>query len=141
MLAINLLQQCELTSLLLLLVLSILADFMCCQMDVLVAESSAPAKAPANKGIKARVMELIKKVAGVGTVSPNRIVLLRDTNGDGVADFRSVMLDGLNSPFGMTLVGNQLYVANTDSVLRFPYSTRDTRIKVAGRKLLDLPAG
>jgi glucose/arabinose dehydrogenase len=109
--------------------------------DVLVAESNAPPKARTNKGIKEWVMGLVMKVAGAGVVSPNRIMLLRDTDGDGIADFRSVLLDGLNSPFGMALVENELYVANTDAVMRFPYTTGDTQIKVAGRKLLDLPAG
>jgi glucose/arabinose dehydrogenase len=109
--------------------------------DVLVAESNAPPKAQANKGIRAWIMGLVMKAAGAAVASPNRIVLLRDTNGDGVADFRTTLLDGLNSPFGMALVGNELYVANTDAVLRFPYTTGDTQIKVAGRKFLDLPAG
>ena len=107
--------------------------------DVLVAESNAPAKT--TKGVRAWFMGIVMKVAGAGVISPNRITLLRDTNGDGVADFQSVLLDGLNSPFGMALVENELYVANTDAVLRFPYTTGDTQIKVAGRKLLDLPAG
>lgn len=109
--------------------------------DVLVAESNAPSKAQSSKGIKAWVMGLVKAAAGAAVPSANRVTLLRDTNGDGVADFRSVLLDGLNSPFGMTLVNNELYVANTDAVMRFPYSDGDTQIKVAGRKLLDLPAG
>ena len=109
--------------------------------DVLVAESNAPPKAQANKGIKSWVIGLVMSVAGAAVPSPNRITLLRDTNGDGVADVRSVFLSGLNSPFGIALVGNELYVANTDAVLRFPYTTGDTQIKVAGRKLLDLPAG
>jgi glucose/arabinose dehydrogenase len=109
--------------------------------DVLVAESNAPPKAQANKGIRAWIMGLVMKAAGAAVASPNRIVLLRDTNGDGVAEFRSVLLDGLNSPFGMALVDNELYVANTDAVMRFPYTDGDTQIKVAGRKLLDLPAG
>jgi glucose/arabinose dehydrogenase len=109
--------------------------------DVLVAESNAPAKTQTAKGIRAWLMGLVMKVAGAGVPSANRITLLRDSDGDGVADFRSVLLDGLNSPFGMALVGNELYVANTDAVLRFPYTTGDTQIKVAGRKLVDLPAG
>ena len=109
--------------------------------DVLVAESNAPPKAQANKSIKSWVMGLVMSAAGAAVASPNRITLLRDTNGDGVADVRSVFLSGLNSPFGMALVGNELYVANTDAVLRFPYTAGDTQIKVAGRKLLDLPAG
>jgi glucose/arabinose dehydrogenase len=107
----------------------------------LVAESNAPAKTQTAKGIRAWLMGLVMKVAGAGVPSANRITLLRDSDGDGVADFRSVLLDGLNSPFGMALVGNELYVANTDAVLRFPYTTGDTQIKVAGRKLVDLPAG
>ena len=109
--------------------------------DVLVAESNAPPKSQANKGIKSWVMGLVMKAAGAGLASPNRITLLRDTNGDGVADYRSVLLDGLNSPFGMALVGNELFIANTDAVMRFPYTVGDTKIKLAGRKLLDLPAG
>jgi glucose/arabinose dehydrogenase len=109
--------------------------------DVLVAESNAPPKAQTDKSIKAWVMGLVMSAAGAAVPSPNRITLLRDTNGDGVADVRSVFLSGLNAPFGMALVGNELYVANTDAVLRFPYTTGDTQIKVAGRKLLDLPAG
>lgn len=79
--------------------------------------------------------------AGAGVPSANRITLLRDTNGDGVADLRSVLLDGLNSPFGMALVGHDLYVANSDAVLRFPYTDGDTRITAAGRHLVTLPAG
>ena len=109
--------------------------------DVLVAESNAPTKAQSNKGVRAWIMGLVMKAAGAAVPSPNRITLLRDTDGDGVADFRSVLLDGLNSPFGMALVENELYVANTDAVLRFPYTSGDTQIKVAGRKLLDIPAG
>lgn len=109
--------------------------------DVLVAESNAPPKSQANRGIKSWVMGLVMNKAGAGVASPNRITLLRDTNGDGVADYRSVLLDGLNSPFGMALVGNELYVANTDAVMRFPYTHGDTQIMLAGRKLLDLPAG
>jgi glucose/arabinose dehydrogenase len=73
--------------------------------------------------------------------SANRITLLRDTNGDGVADVRSVLLEGLNSPFGMALVGHTLYVANSDAVWRFPYADGDTRILAAGTKVVDLPAG
>ena len=81
------------------------------------------------------------KRAGAGVPSANRITLLRDTDGDGVADLRSTFLDGLNSPFGMALVGNDLYVANTDALLRFPYRDGDTAITAAGDKVVDLPAG
>jgi glucose/arabinose dehydrogenase len=82
------------------------------------------------------------KAAGADTgPSPNRIMLLRDTNGDGIADQRSVFLSGLNSPFGMTLSGNTLYVADTDAVLRFPYHDGETSIADRGQKVVELPAG
>ena len=109
--------------------------------DVLVAESNAPPKPEDGKGIKGWLMGLAMKRAGAGVPSANRITLLRDIDGDGVADMRSVLLEGLNSPFGMALVGNELYVANSDSVLRFPYAAGDTRISAPGDKLVDLPAG
>ena len=109
--------------------------------DVLVAESNAPPKPDDSKGIKGWVTGLVMKRAGAGVASANRITLLRDSDGDGVADFRSVLLEGLNSPFGMALVGNDLYVANTDAVLRFPYQAGDTRITAAGRQVVALPAG
>lgn len=79
--------------------------------------------------------------AGAGTPSANRITLLRDTKGLGVADMRSRFLEGLNSPFGMTLVGNDLYVANTDAPMRYSYHEGQTRIVEPGTKVLDLPAG
>lgn len=109
--------------------------------DVLVAETNAPPKPEDAKGIKAWLTGLVMKRAGAGVPSANRITLLRDTNGDGVADQRSALLEGLNSPFGMALVGNVLYVATSDAVLRFAYTTGDTRISVPGDKLIDLPAG
>ena len=109
--------------------------------DVLVAETNAPAKPEDATGIKGWVMGLVMKWAGAGVPSANRITLLRDTDGDGVADLRSVLLEGQNSPFGMALVGNDLFVANSDAVMRFPYTTGDTRITGAGTKVVDLPAG
>jgi len=109
--------------------------------DVLVAETNAPPKPDGPKGIKGWVMGLVMKRAGAGVPSANRITLLRDTDGNGVADLRSVLLAGLNSPFGMALVGNDLYVANSDAVLRFPYVVGDTRITAPGIKVVDLPAG
>jgi hypothetical protein len=84
---------------------------------------------------------MIMSRAGSGSNSANRITLLRDTDGDGVADTRSILLKGLNSPFGMALVGADLYVADTDAILRFPYHDGDTKIDVPGVKLADLPAG
>ena len=109
--------------------------------DVLVAETNAPPKPEDAKGIKAWLTGLVMKRAGAGVPSANRITLLRDTNGNGVADQRSALLEGLNSPFGMALVGNALYVATSDAVLRFAYTAGDTRISVPGDKLIDLPAG
>jgi glucose/arabinose dehydrogenase len=109
--------------------------------DVLVAETNAPPKPDDTPGIKGWVMGLVMKRAGAGLPSANRITLLRDSNGDGVVDLRSVILDGLNSPFGMALVDNYLYVANSDALLRFPYAPGETRINTPGTKVLDLPAG
>jgi glucose/arabinose dehydrogenase len=94
--------------------------------DVRVAETNAPPKPDDGKGIKGWAMKWVMKRAGAGTPSANRISLLRDTNGDGVADQRFVLLQGLNSPFGMALIGDQLYVAASDAVLRFPYKTGGT---------------
>ena len=109
--------------------------------DVLVAETNAPPKPDDNKGFKGAMMKLFMKNAGAGTPSANRITLLRDTDGDGVADTRSVFMTGLNSPFGMALVGDALYVANTDAVVRVAYREGDTSIAQAPVKLADLPAG
>jgi len=107
--------------------------------DVLVAETNAPPK-DAN-GVLALVMKQVMKRAGAAVPSPNRITLLRDADRDGVAEIRTAFLDGLNSPFGMALVGDALYIADTDALLRFPYADGDTRITAKATKLLDLPAG
>jgi glucose/arabinose dehydrogenase len=109
--------------------------------DVLVAETNAPPKPDDGKGIKGWLMGLFMQRAGAAVTSANRITLLRDTDGDGVADLRTVLLDGLQSPFGMALVGNSLLVANADAVLRFPYTTGDTHITAPGTVLLALPGG
>lgn len=109
--------------------------------DVLVAESNAPPRPQDNKGIKAWVMKWMKKRAGAGVPSANRITLLRDADGDGAVETRSVFLSGLNSPFGMALVGNDLYIANTDAIVRFPYHDGDTAIGAAGVEVAELPAG
>ncbi len=109
--------------------------------DVLVAETNAPPKPDAGWSLKGWIMGMAKKQAGAATPSANRVTLLRDTDGDGVADLRTVLLEGLNSPFGMALVGASLYVANTDALLRFPYATGTTRISAPGVKVVDLPAG
>jgi glucose/arabinose dehydrogenase len=111
--------------------------------DVLVAESNAPKPPPGEeaKGIKAFVMKQVMKRAGAGVPSPDRIVLLRDADSDGVAELRSEFIGNLHSPFGMALVGNDLYVANADAIVRFPYAPGQTRISAAPAKVTDLPAG
>ena len=107
--------------------------------DVLVAETDSPPKE--TKGIKGWFMNLFMKKAGSSTPSANRITLLRDSDGDGKVDLRTPFIENLHSPFGMALVGNTLYVANTDAVVRFPYKEGDTRITAQGIKVTDLPAG
>jgi glucose/arabinose dehydrogenase len=107
--------------------------------DVLVAEAaSEPAKSWWPRTI---VQNMVQRRSGSIVENANRISLLRDANGDGVAEEQFVFLEGLRQPFGMALIGDQLYVANTDSVVRFPYRTGDTRIAHKGTKLLDLPVG
>jgi len=109
--------------------------------DVLVAETNAPERPEDKKGIKGFFMKRAQKNAGAGVQSPNRITLLRDIDGDGRAEFRSVFLKDLNSPFGMALVGRDFYVANTDAVMRFEYRPGASIIEGRGTKLADLPAG
>jgi len=109
--------------------------------DVLVAETSAPPKPEDGKGIKGWFMKQTMKRAGSRVPSANRITLLRDADGDGIAETRTAFLEGLNSPFGMVLVGHDLYVANTDSIMRFPYNDGDTKITAPGVKVANLPAG
>ena len=109
--------------------------------DVLVAETNAPPKPEDGKGIKGWVMKKVMARAGARVPSANRITLLRDANGDGIAEMKTVFLEGLRSPFGMALVGNDLYVANTDAVMRFAYKAGETRITDPGIKIVDLPAG
>lgn len=109
--------------------------------DVLVAESNAPPRPDEFSGIRGWVMKKVMKRAGAGVPSANRVSLLRDTNADGVADLRTAFLENLNSPFGMYLSGSDLYIANTDAVLRFPYETGATVIDAPGVVVTELPAG
>ncbi|MFZ3284994.1 PQQ-dependent sugar dehydrogenase [Pseudomonas sp.] len=109
--------------------------------DVLVAETNAPPKPDDSSGIRGWVMKNVMGKAGAGVPSPNRITLLRDADHDGVAETRTVFLQNLNSPFGMTLVGNDLYVADTDRLLRFNYEPGTTEIKSQPIKVVDLPGG
>jgi glucose/arabinose dehydrogenase len=109
--------------------------------DLLVAETNAPPRPDDNKGLKGWFFKRFQKKAGGAVPSANRITLLRDGDGDGVAEIRSEFLSGLNSPFGMVLVGDTLYVANTDALIAFPYSEGQTRIEASAKKLADLPGG
>ena len=105
--------------------------------DILVAETASPERTVG--GVTGFVMGILMGQAGADVPSPNRIVLLRDSDGDGKADARHVLLEGLNSPYGMALVDGTLYVANTDALMAFPYKEGDTKIETAGRKILNLP--
>jgi glucose/arabinose dehydrogenase len=109
--------------------------------DVLVAESNKPGNGPKETGIKAKVQAIEQKRAGAGVESPNRIILLRGVKADGTAETKTVFAQDLNSPFGMTLVGNDLYIANADALWRFPYKTGETTLAGHGAKVMDLPAG
>jgi len=108
--------------------------------DVLVVESKAP-PAPAPKRPKDIILNEVEAWATSESDAANRITLLHDANGDGVPDTQSVFLDHLNSPFGVALVGNDLYVANTDAIVRYPYNTGDTKITAPGTTLTQLPGG
>ncbi|HET7707672.1 MAG TPA: sorbosone dehydrogenase family protein, partial [Thermoanaerobaculia bacterium] len=108
--------------------------------DVLVAESNAPPRKP-ERGIRAWFMRMFFKRAGAAVPSANRITLLRDADGDGIAETKSVFLENLASPFGMALVGSDLYVANADALVRFPYSSGATRIDAGATRVASLPAG
>jgi glucose/arabinose dehydrogenase len=109
--------------------------------DVLVAETNAPPRPQDNRGLRGYFFKKFQSKAGGGVPSPNRITLLRDKDGDGVAETRSVLLSGLNAPFGMALVKDDLYVADTDALLRFPYAAGATAISATGTRIADLPAG
>ncbi|MDB5425372.1 MAG: L-sorbosone dehydrogenase [Phenylobacterium sp.] len=107
--------------------------------DVLVVETNGPA-APIYRP-KDYVMGKVQAMAGSAAPAGNRVILLRDANGDGIVDLRTVFIDHLNSPFGVVLVGNDLYVAATDAILKFPYAPGETHITAPGVKVTDLPAG
>ena len=108
--------------------------------DVLVAESNAPPKEE-SKGLKQLATGLAQSYAGAAVESPNRITLLRDKDGDGKAETKSVFMHDLMSPFGMALVGDRLFIANADAVVSVPYKDGDTKIDATPTKVLDLPGG
>ena len=109
--------------------------------DVLVAESNAPPKGAGTFSVKRWVMGLVMARAGAGVPSADRITLIRDADGDGIAETKVPFLENLHSPFGMTMIGRTLYVANTDAILAFPYVEGATSITAQGDKIVDLPAG
>ena len=108
--------------------------------DILVAETNSPPR-PEGGGIAGWVMEKLLGEVGAAVPSANRITLLRDADGDGVAETRTAFLTGLNSPYGMTLVGGDLYVANTDALVRFPYETGQTAIKAKPETIVTYSPG
>ena len=109
--------------------------------DVLVSEANAPPAPDNNTGIRGWFFKRYQKKGGSAAPSANRISLLRDTDSDGIADKRFVLLSGLHSPFGMVLSNGSVYVANTDALVRFPYVTGDTQIVAAAVTVVQLPAG
>ena len=110
--------------------------------DVLVAETNAPPKGEnADGGIKDWFASFFMEKAGAGSASANRITLLRDTDQDGVADVKAPFIQGLNSPFGMALIGDQFYVANADGIVRFDYQEDATELTGPSAKVADLPGG
>jgi glucose/arabinose dehydrogenase len=110
--------------------------------DVLVAESDSPGTDKTGGAIKGKIQSQLMKKAGSNKPSPNKILLLRDLNGDGVAETRSVLIDhDLMSPFGMALVGGELFVANADALVAFPFAPGDTVITAKPRLVTPLPSG
>ncbi len=107
--------------------------------DVLVAETNSPPRE--GGGIQGWVMKHLLGKVGAGVPSANRITLLRDANGDGVAEMKTVFMIGLNSPSGMTLFDGQLYVANTDSLVRVPYTSGQTKITATPELVVRYPGG
>ncbi|MBW8892807.1 MAG: sorbosone dehydrogenase family protein, partial [Burkholderiales bacterium] len=109
--------------------------------DVLIAETNAPPKPEDGKGLKGWFQKMVMKRAGAAPPSADRITLVRDADNDGTLEVRSTFLSNLHSPFGMALVGDTFYVADSDALLAFPYQAGQTRITAAPRKAADLPAG
>lgn len=107
--------------------------------DILVVESNSPGTRPFRP--KDYVQGKVKARAGAAQKGGNRITLLRDANGDGVPEMRTVLVDHLHSPYGVVWVAGTLYVANTDAILAFPFTPGQTRIAAPGVKLTELPAG
>ena len=109
--------------------------------DVLVAETAGPGTDPGPGGIKGFFQRMFMKKAGSDVPSAKRINLLRDADGDGAAELKTPLVTGLYSPFGMALIGDELFVANANALVAFPFRMGDTRITTQPRKVADLPAG
>ena len=118
--------------------------------DILVVESQRVGSEPVDRPkdpIRDFIMEKAhgggggKETSGAGGGPPQEITLLRDANGDGKPELKSVLVDHLNSPFGVVLVGNDLYVADTDAILRYPFTPGQTKITAPAQKVIDLPGG
>jgi glucose/arabinose dehydrogenase len=109
--------------------------------DVLVAETNAPERPKANDGLRGRLFKHFQSKAGGGVPSPDRISLLRDADGDGRAEVKTAFLAGLTAPFGMALVGDTLYIANTDAIVKVPYESGQTTSAAMPARVLALPAG
>jgi glucose/arabinose dehydrogenase len=107
--------------------------------DVLVAETNGPPGKSGFTGLKGAAMQSVMRTAGAGVPSPNRITLLRDADGDGVAELRSPFLQALDSPFGMALVGDTLYVANAAALVKVPYRAGETTITATPEEVVGLP--
>jgi glucose/arabinose dehydrogenase len=107
--------------------------------DVLVAETNSPPRD--GGGVAGWAMSFLMARAGAGVPSANRITLLRDTNSDGVADLRTPLVTGLNSPFGMAVIGDRLYVGNHDSIVAFPFTVGETKITAPPVRIANLPGG
>lgn len=108
--------------------------------DVLVAEATN-GPGSAKRGVFDYAMISTMRRAGAVGVSANRITLLGDADGDGVAETREVFLEGLNQPFGMALLGDRFYVGNTDGVVVFPYEPGARRITAPGRQVTAFKPG
>jgi glucose/arabinose dehydrogenase len=108
--------------------------------DVLIAESSNVARTVMRNVFDYAMTSTMRRAGAVG-ISANRITLLRDADGDGVAEIQHVFLEGLNQPFGMALLGDTFYVGNTDGIVAFPYTPGATRITTPGRKLVEFKPG
>ncbi|MCY7270426.1 MAG: PQQ-dependent sugar dehydrogenase [Sphingomonas bacterium] len=110
--------------------------------DLLVAESDSPGTDKTGGTIKGTIQKMLMKMAKSGKGSPNRIMLLRDADGDGVAEARSVLLDHeLHSPFGMAVIGGELFVANANALVAFPFTAGQPTITAKPRVVTELPSG